>query len=281
MILPIVAYGDPVLKKRATEISEVYPKLEQIIANMYETMYGAHGVGLAAPQVGLSIRLFLVDTAPFSEDESYTPEEQAELNALFYKDKLAYEKRKKDLEIEMEDKRPPLTALLISLSVIWFIALCATAIISVTDHSILIKMTMLSIASMLFGPILGAAMIGMDENDGLRILKLTVVITFLTAIIGIYSGIDFSSLGYILIIPLFILVIWNLLNIFMNFTSASKRIMGFFGSIIFIGYLLFDFYRLEQASVNGINDWNTAFNIGFSIYLDVINLLLELLEAMG
>jgi len=219
-----------------------------------------------------------------AEEEEYDKwalKEEAELNALFYKDKLAYEKRKKDLEIEMEYKRPPLTALLISLSVIWFIALCATAIISVTDHSILIKMTILSIASMLFGPILGAAMIGMDENDGLRILKLTVVITFLTAIIGIYSGIDFSSLGYILIIPLFILVIWNLLNIFMNFTSASKRIMGFFGSIIFIGYLLFDFYRLEQASVNGINDWNTAFNIGFSIYLDVINLLLELLEAMG
>ena len=82
MILPIVAYGDPVLKKRATEISKDHPNLEQIIANMYETMYGAHGVGLAAPQVGLSIRLFLVDTAPFSEDESYTPEEQAELKTF-------------------------------------------------------------------------------------------------------------------------------------------------------------------------------------------------------
>ena len=82
MILPIVAYGDPVLKKRATEISKDYPNLEQIIANMYETMYGAHGVGLAAPQIGLSIRLFLVDTAPFSDDESYTPEEQAELKAF-------------------------------------------------------------------------------------------------------------------------------------------------------------------------------------------------------
>lgn len=82
MILPIVAYGDPVLKKRATEISKDYPNLDQIIANMYETMYGAHGVGLAAPQVGLSIRLFLVDTAPFSDDDSYTPEEQAELNAF-------------------------------------------------------------------------------------------------------------------------------------------------------------------------------------------------------
>ena len=174
----------------------------------------------------------------------------------------------------MQDKRPPLRKILISLSAIWFIALVTTAIISTTDYSIFIKMIVLSVASMCFGPILGAIMIGMDENDGLRILKLTVFITFLTAIIGIYSGIDFSSLGYILIIPLLILVIWNLLNVFINFTSVSKRIMGFFGSIIFIGYLLYDFYRLEQASANGINDWNTAFNIGFSIYLDVINLSL-------
>jgi peptide deformylase len=82
MILPIVAYGDPVLKKRAVEISKDYPELKQVIANMYESMYGAYGVGLAAPQVGLSIRLFLVDTAPFSEDESYSPEEQAELSTF-------------------------------------------------------------------------------------------------------------------------------------------------------------------------------------------------------
>jgi FtsH-binding integral membrane protein len=219
-----------------------------------------------------------------AEEEAYDKwvfKEETKLNALFYKDKSAYKKRKKDLEIEMEYKKPPLRKLLFNLSVIWFIALCATAIISTTDYSIFIKMIVLSVASMCFGPILGAIMIGMDENDGLRILKLTVFITFLTAIIGIYSGIDFSSLGYILIIPLFVLVIWNLLNIFINFTSVSRRIMGFFGSIIFIGYLLYDFYRLEQASANGINDWNTAFNIGFSIYLDVINLLLELLEAMG
>ena len=264
-------------------------QLSLVFGICYYFIYGARKATLAGePFLGVvfekrynkngELDLF---SAEVEEYDKWVFKEQAELNALFYKDKLAYEKRKKDLEIEMEYKRPPLTALLISLSVIWFIALCATAIISVTDQSIFIKMIMLSIASMLFGPILGAAMIGMDENDGLRILKLTVVITFFTAIIGIYSGIDFSSLGYILIIPLFILIIWNLLNIFMNFTSASKRIMGFFGSIIFIGYLLFDFYRLEQASVNGINDWNTAFNIGFSIYLDVINLLLELLEAMG
>tara|TARA_B110000971_G_scaffold70719_1_gene72493 strand:- start:2562 stop:3155 length:594 start_codon:yes stop_codon:yes gene_type:complete len=82
MILPIVAYGDPVLKKRASEISNDTPKLEETIANMYESMYGAHGVGLAAPQVGLSIRLFLVDTSPFAEDDEYSVEEQEKLKGF-------------------------------------------------------------------------------------------------------------------------------------------------------------------------------------------------------
>ncbi|MCX7547137.1 peptide deformylase [Xanthomarina sp. F1114] len=79
MILPIVAYGDPVLKKYGEEITKDYPKLSELIENMYETMDGAFGVGLAAPQVGLPIRLFIVDTAPFAEDENLTPEEKAVL----------------------------------------------------------------------------------------------------------------------------------------------------------------------------------------------------------
>ena len=68
MILPIVAYGAPVLKKEAAEISKDYPNLDQLIENMWETMYASNGVGLAAPQIGLSIRLFVVDPAPFSGD---------------------------------------------------------------------------------------------------------------------------------------------------------------------------------------------------------------------
>lgn len=69
MILPIVAYGDPVLKKEAEEIDENYEGLNELISNMFETMYEANGVGLAAPQVGKSIRLFIVDATPFAEDE--------------------------------------------------------------------------------------------------------------------------------------------------------------------------------------------------------------------
>ena len=79
MILPIVAYGDPVLRKVGLEIDKDYPELEKLIANMKETMYNAHGVGLAAPQIGKAIRLFLVDASPFADDEELAPEEQEAL----------------------------------------------------------------------------------------------------------------------------------------------------------------------------------------------------------
>ena len=73
MILPIVAYGDPVLRKKGKEIPEDYPELHTLISNMWETMYQASGVGLAAPQVGLDVRLFIVDATPFEEDEATVP----------------------------------------------------------------------------------------------------------------------------------------------------------------------------------------------------------------
>lgn len=69
MILPIVAYGDPVLKKQAEEIDKTYPDLKKLISDMFDTMYNASGVGLAAPQIGKSIRLFIVDAATFEDEE--------------------------------------------------------------------------------------------------------------------------------------------------------------------------------------------------------------------
>ncbi len=62
MILPIVAYGDPVLKQVANDIDAEYPNLKQLIEDMENTMEKASGVGLAAPQIGLSIRLFIIDS---------------------------------------------------------------------------------------------------------------------------------------------------------------------------------------------------------------------------
>ena len=82
MILPIIGYGDPVLRKVGVEISPDYPNLKETIASMYETMYNAYGVGLAAPQVGLAIRLFVIDTTPFGEDEDLSDEEQTQLKGF-------------------------------------------------------------------------------------------------------------------------------------------------------------------------------------------------------
>jgi peptide deformylase len=79
MILPIIGYGDPVLRKVCDPVSADYPELKQVIADMYDTMYNAHGVGLAAPQVGLPIRIFIVDTEPFSDDDDLSAAEQDQL----------------------------------------------------------------------------------------------------------------------------------------------------------------------------------------------------------
>ena len=79
MILPIVGYGDPVLRKVGEDIEASYPNLKELIENMYDTMDNACGVGLAAPQIGLAIRLFIVDTAPFSESDDLTLEERKQL----------------------------------------------------------------------------------------------------------------------------------------------------------------------------------------------------------
>jgi len=79
MVLPIVVYGDPVLRKVCVDIEKTHENLAQIIKDMYQTMYEANGVGLAAPQVNKAIRLFIVDASPFAEvDEDEEPEFSAE-----------------------------------------------------------------------------------------------------------------------------------------------------------------------------------------------------------
>lgn len=87
MILPIVVYGDPVLRKVCVDIEKTHENLAQIIKDMYETMYEANGVGLAAPQVNKAIRLFVVDASPFAEvdedeEPEFTPEEMKQMDGF-------------------------------------------------------------------------------------------------------------------------------------------------------------------------------------------------------
>lgn len=84
MILPIVAFGAPILRKKCVDITPDYPELKTLLENMWETMYEASGVGLAAPQINKGIRLFLIDTTPFTEDEEeqdVVPVKKAFINA--------------------------------------------------------------------------------------------------------------------------------------------------------------------------------------------------------
>ena len=94
MILPIIAYGDPVLRKVSKEITKDYPKLDELIANMTETMKNAQGVGLAAPQIGKDVRLFLIDASPFAESDELEEEEKLFLqgfNRVFINAKIIEE----------------------------------------------------------------------------------------------------------------------------------------------------------------------------------------------
>ena len=82
MILPIYGYGEPVLRKVSEEITKEYPNLKETIADMFETMYQAYGLGLAAPQVGLPIRLFVIDTEPLADSDEVSKEEAEELKTF-------------------------------------------------------------------------------------------------------------------------------------------------------------------------------------------------------
>jgi peptide deformylase len=81
MIYPIVVYGNPILKKEAEDIEKDEIDIKQLVADMFETMYHARGCGLAAPQIGKSINIFVIDTTEMEDDPNITPVKQAFINA--------------------------------------------------------------------------------------------------------------------------------------------------------------------------------------------------------
>jgi peptide deformylase len=85
MVLPIYLHGQPVLRRPAEDVPVDYPELKQLVADMFETMYAAEGVGLAAPQIGRSLRLFVIDASPWAEDDpSLADMKKVFVNARIY-----------------------------------------------------------------------------------------------------------------------------------------------------------------------------------------------------
>ena len=164
---------------------------------------------------------------------------------------------------------------------VWVSMIAMFAMVFIAPVSLVWGLALMTLTSVTLGPVLGLIMLSVDENDGLRAMQLTLLITAITAVIGLYSGIDFSGLRVFLFVALLGLILLRLVMLFTQFASGKQRIIAIGGAALFTLFLLYDFNRLAQLDARGVNDWGTALNLAISLYLDIINLLLEILEAMG
>jgi|TARA_B100001093_G_scaffold475138_1_gene500449 FtsH-binding integral membrane protein len=167
---------------------------------------------------------------------------------------------------------------------LWAISLFACTFFAATGLSTETGMIMFTISSVLFGPLLALIMLEMDENDGFNALKIVFLVTLITGFVGysdVYSFSEKNGLAAFLLISLLGLIGFEFARIFKQFSRGAIRAKAIFGAFIFSLFLLYDFNLLKRKSDFGINDWDTAFNIAFNIYLDILNLLLEILDAMS
>ena len=168
--------------------------------------------------------------------------------------------------------------------ILWVISLFLCTFFASTGISTQTGMIFFTLSSLSFGPLLAIIMLEMDENDGFNALKIVFLVTLITGFIGysdFYSFSESSFLGGFLLISLLGLIGFEFIRIFRGFSRWAIRIKAIFGAFVFSIFLLFDFNLLRKKSDFGVNDWDTAFNIAFQIYLDIINLLLEILDAMS
>ena len=166
--------------------------------------------------------------------------------------------------------------------VLWAALLFGCTFVTVFGAGISLGLPLMTGVSLLFAPILAWMLILSDENDGIRIMCLTIIITIFCGVIGSNPELDFSFLGGPLFVGLLFLLTYRLYRVITGFTNSKSRGMAIFGCILFTLFILFDFNRLAQLNeVTDANNWDTAFSLAFSLYLDIINLLLELLELMG
>ena len=170
-----------------------------------------------------------------------------------------------------------LNAILVSWTVLLFI------LVFIGYFSVPLGIFVFTAQSILMGLLLGVLFLEMDENDGIRALKITLLATLFSGFIG-YSDVGSAiyNSGFvqnILFFGLLALIFFEFSRTVFKFSRNTIRLKAFFGIGLFILFLFYDFARLNELSGYS-NKWDTAFQIALSLYLDIINLLLEILEAM-
>jgi FtsH-binding integral membrane protein len=176
---------------------------------------------------------------------------------------------------------PPANKFLNAVFVSWAILLLSLVFIGY--FSVPLGIFVFTAQSILMGLLLGVLFLEMDENDGIRALKITLLATLFSGFIG-YSDVGYALYNSglvqnILFFGLLALIFFEFSRTVFKFSRNTIRLKAFFGIGLFILFLFYDFARLNELSGYS-NKWDTAFEIALSLYLDIINLLLEILEAM-
>ncbi len=145
-----------------------------------------------------------------------------------------------------------------------------------------LNMIMMGLFTFTDGITLGIVLISINENLAIKVAWLTAIITLFAGTIGLYSKIDFSFLGGLLFWALIGLIIVTFSRIFVTIRGTSRKVIAFIGILIFVGYLLYDFNKIKKLkNLAAFNNWNTALDSSIDIYLDIINLFLQLLDLLS
>ena len=146
-----------------------------------------------------------------------------------------------------------------------------------------IQFVFMNLSAIGYGSLIGFIIIDMDENDGMTGLKSATLTTAAIFILSSVSGINFVNLIFvsIVIFLILILIFWELIALIRGISRGAQKIKAVIGIVIFSMALLVSIDMVNVSSDQGLNDWNTAIDLAFSIYIDIINLILRFIDAMG
>ena len=169
----------------------------------------------------------------------------------------------------------------------WFILFAIismwTAAAFIIFSSSFIQFIFMTISAIGYGSVIGFIIMDMDENDGMTGLKGATLTTAAMFILVSVSGINFANLAFAITVSLLILIliIWELFALVRGISRGARKIKAVAGIVVFSMSLLASISMVNVSSDQGLNDWNTAIDLAFSMYLDIINIILYFLEAMG
>lgn len=158
-----------------------------------------------------------------------------------------------------------------------------TASAFIIFSSSFIQFVFMNLSAIGYGSLIGFYIIDMDENDGMTGLKGATLITAAMIILTSVSGINFANLIFVSIVILLILtlIFWELIALIRGISRGAQKIKAVIGIVIFSMALSVSINMVNVSSDQGLNDWNTAIDLAFSIYIDIINLILRFIDAMG